>query len=559
MIDNLLKKNRRVTLPLILVSGLILVPSFLLLMTSSWNNDDYFVSKLYQVEGLHGLSNRILTWSPRFFSEIILYLYYNFVPLLRKPFTGMMILIIWFFLLSSIFIFTRDTINKNSLFLQNTEKNLPESKIDKIYLKVLLPLLLTLTFFIYLLYSQGPSAMFYLVVVSVAYVSTLAGIIFNLNFFINKSNSKNITIKNLLLFIIFGIITSSSWEMGAIYQIFLSIFIFLFLLLNSLSNKFNYLPFSGLDKFNRWKLSIANLIPFSISLYVLYLLQSNRVGAVEGNNFESPITGNFKASLITSVLEFFREIFFLNKPAWETQTDFYSFTYSVIYKLGFLLLLTILFYWAKLKLNLVTRNACFFSIIPLLITNFIITFSSYYQLGVTSASRQTSFKSGLIGLTFMLIALILASLLSSKQPKINNKINIYSILNSPITLLINFCLTLTLLVNLQFKYLKQDLQNFQKIIISNNQNWQENLNSDQSFAIYTQVPGYYIYRMYLEPGLYPCLDKPDNETARRYYNYFNKQQLYASPLSDEKINDQFARIYKEMKSPENTIICDKTK
>ncbi|VEP13664.1 conserved membrane hypothetical protein [Hyella patelloides LEGE 07179] len=557
MVNNLLNKPRKVTVLLIFASALILLPSFLLLMASSWNTDDYLIAELYQVNGFNGLSERIFTWSPRFFSEIILYLYYNAVPWLGKPFTGGMILIIWLFLISSIFIFVRNIINNNSLCLQDKifflDRTKTNNKAENIYLQLLSPLLITLIFLAYLLDSQRPSTMFYLVVVSAAYVSTLAGIIFNLNFFINQSNTQSIAIVDLLQLIIFGIITSSSWEMGAIYQVCFSGSLFLLLLLTTFSTQFNYLPFSGLNKFNRWKLLIANLIPFSLSLYVLFLLQSNRVGAVEANNIKSLLTGNFTASFSTAVVQFFREIFFLNNPAWESHIDVYSFTYSLIYKLGFLLLLIILLYQVKVKLNAIAINACFLSIVPLIITNFIITFSGYYQLGITSPVRQTSFKSALIGLTIVLIALIITSLLSSKQDKATNKINICLLLNSPITLLVNFGLTITLLVNLQLNHLKQDISNFQDLIISNNRNWQENLNSNESFAVYTEVPASYIYRMYLEYGLYPSCDKPDNGRAVTYINYFDKQKLYATPFKRQGMDVQLEIISEEIKSLENKI------
>ncbi len=557
MTNNLSNKYRKTLLLLVCVSFLILVPSFLLLIASSWNSDDYFIAKVYQINGISGLSERIFTWSPRFFSEIILYVYYNIVPWLGKPFTGGMIFITWLFLLSSIFIFTRNTIQENSLFLQNKKQNLVSGNTDtkkaNISLKILLPLLLILIFFLYLLNSQIPNAMFYLVVVSTAYVSTLAGIIFNLNFFINKSSSQNITVTNLSSFIVFGTITSSSWEMGAIYQLFVSAFIFILLLLNSLLNKFNYLPFSALDKFNRWKLWIGNLIPFSLSLYVLFLLQSNRVGSVEANNIESSLTGNFKDSLSITFIQFFKEQFFLNNPTGETQTDFYSFTYSIAYKLGFLILITILFYQAKVKLNKITTNACLLSILPLLITNFIITFSAYYQLGINTYDRQNSFKSALIGLIILLIALITASLLSSKETKIKNKINIYWLLNLPITLLITFFFTLTLLVNLQFNNLKKDLVNFHDFVLSNTHNWQVSFNDDKSFIAYIQVPSFYIFRMYLEPGVYPSCDKLDNEKATRYLSYFDKQKLYASSLETLTINNKLRETAKEIKSLENKI------
>ncbi|WP_330203916.1 hypothetical protein [Cyanobacterium sp. Dongsha4] len=513
------RKSEKVILLLTLTSGCILIPSFILLIASSWGIDDYFIAKLYQTENFHGLFNRIFFWSPRFFSEIVLYIYYRLVPFLGKPLTGGVNLITWLFLISSIFLFIRETLKQHSLVQQD------------VYVKLLIPLLVTFILLIYFLFSQNPGEMFYVTVVSSAYILTLGGIIFNLNFFINQSNSQHISRPYIFYLIIFGIITSSSWEMGAIYQLFFSTCLFLMLLLTTFSTKFNYLPFFHLDKFNRWKLSIANLIPFCLSLYILFLLKSHRTGTVEVIYIESTLRGNFQASMITSLWQFFQEIFFLNQPAWKTNLDFYSFSYSVVYKLGLLLLLIILFYQVKFKLDTVTRNACFLSILPLVTTNFIITFSSYYKFGIPSFPRQTSFKSALIGLLLLIIAFIISSWFSYRS----DKLRIISILNSPINLIITFSLTFILLVNLQFKHLRQDLSNFNSIIVSNNQNWQENLGSDQSIANYTTIPTFYIFRTYLDDGIYPSCEKEErlNIFAERYANYFNKNKLYVIPFNSE--------------------------
>ena len=536
-----LNKHIKITIILIFSCLLILLPSFLLLLATSWTGDDYLFAKQFQVNGLQGLYDKIFNWSPKFFCEIITYLYYNHaVPWLGKPFTGVMILITWLFLISSLFIFTQNTVIKNSLLLQNTKEHSAETKTknkaEHIYLKILLPLLITLILFTYFLYCYPPREMYYVVVISVVYLSTLAGISFSLNFFINHANSTSISKSNMFQFILFSVITLSSYEMGMIYQLFFSSCLFLLLLLTSFSTKLsNYLPFSSLDKFNRWKLSIANLIPFSLSLYFLYLLKSARLTGIEGYSFASPLAGNFKASFIASLIQFCKELFFLDIPIMEnTNTDFYFFSYSVVYKLGFLLLMTILFCQVKVRLNIITRNACFISIIPLFITNFITTFSGYYHLGTSTSARYMSFKLALIGLTIVIIALILASLFSSPKNYSNTKkININSVMNSWVTFLVSFCLTFTLLINLQFKYLKQDFLNLNNIMISNNQDWQRNLDSSQSFAQYTQIPTYYVFRMSFEPGLYYYTDKPELENYQEValIDYFNKKKLSVVPFN----------------------------
>lgn len=491
-------------------------------MASSWGIDDYFIAKLYQTENFHGLSNRIFFWSPRFFSEIVLYVYYRLVPFLGKPLTGGINLITWLFLISSIFLFIKETLKKHSLVRQD------------VYIKLLIPLFITFVLLNYFLLSQNPGSMFYESVISVPYVSTLAGIIFNLNFFINQSNSISISRFYLLYLIIFGVITSSSWEMGAIYQLLFSTCLFFSLILTTISTRFYDLPFHSLHTFSRWTLSIANLIPFSLSLYILFLLKSNRLEVVELAQIESPLKGNFQNSLSSSFIQFFREIFFLNDVSGEAQVNFFSFTYSIFYKLAFLLLLILIFYRVQIKFNVITKNACFISILPLFVTQFVITLSCYYKFGLSSLPRQLSFKSALIGLLLVIIALIIASNLSYKSKKFRFK----SILNNSINLLITFSLTFILLINLQFKYLKQDLNNLSNIVASNTQNWQENLNSDQPIAIYTTILTHYVGRTYLDDGFYPSCDKEEefNVFAERYANYFNKNKLYVIPFNSESPN-----------------------
>ncbi|MDJ0743971.1 MAG: hypothetical protein QNJ32_11480 [Xenococcaceae cyanobacterium MO_167.B27] len=532
MEKNLLHKNRQITIIIIICTSLIILfPSFLLLAATSWNSDDYYVAHLYQSEGFHGLFHRIFTWSPRFFSEIILYFYYNTVPKLGKPFTGCMILTTWLLLLGSIFLFIQTIISKYSLLFNSKNKS------ENICFKNLLTLLITLILFTYFLngHRYPPGEIYYVIVVSVAYLPTLAGIILNLNFFISQADSSNLSKATIFQLILFGIITSSSWEMGTVYQLFFSSCLFLILLLSSSSAKFNYLPFSRLTHFNRWKLFIGNLIPFLFSVYILFLLQVSRLTVVEDSSIGSPLARNFNASFMATIVQFYKELFF----AWENHIDLYSFTYSLLYKLGFLLLLIILFCQAKIqKINTVTKNACFISITLLLIINFIITFSGYYQLGISSPIRQISFKVALIGLVVVIIALIVSSFLcSNKNPVTFKNLDINVLINSRFLLLSSFFLTFTLLVNFQFDSIKTDVLNLPKIIISNNQNWQINFNSNLSLAVYTQVPSYYVFRMSFEPGIYPACNHSDNARPVRYINYFKKQKLYVIPVTDKVFRD----------------------
>lgn len=92
--------------------------------------------------------------------------------------------------------------------------------------------------------------------------------------------------------------------MGAIYQLLFSTCLFFSLILTTISTRFYDLPFHSLHTFSRWTLSIANLIPFSLSLYILFLLKSNRLEVVELAQIESPLKGNFQNSLSSSFIQF---------------------------------------------------------------------------------------------------------------------------------------------------------------------------------------------------------------------------------------------------------------
>lgn len=557
-------KNIKAIILLILLSTIILLPSFLLLIASSWSNDDYLLAKLFQLLGLEGLSSRVFVASPRFLSETILYLYYHLVAFVKKPFTGVFLLILWLCLILSLFISFKTIIDKFSRVLadNNTvKKSGLEAKTSQpnksTKLKLLISLLLSLILFCYFIYAERPVTMYYAPAVAAPYLLTLSGIILSINFLLTKADNKYISWVEFFSFTIISLMVASSWEIGAVYQLVLNICLLLILLLNSFKSLFKYLPFSRINWLSKIKIFIAIFFSSALSLYVIFLINTYRIASVELNSsLESTSMGNWKNSFIASINRIGQEILFINNSgtisnAWQ------SFSYSIICKLGILLIIILLLLRINFKINQQAIIACVICLIPLLATDFVTILTSYYQFGEICCARQLSFRGALIGLVILILGFLCSSQINQilnnnidaiKQPQ-DNKINVLisQILGFDFTLIIVFTLTLSLLVNLQFKDLRKDIINLNKIIQTNKSNWQESSDQNNFYAINRQIPTHYIYKFNLPEGIYPSCSSPQNILAILYMDYFEKAEFYVLPVdkdisyltNDSTQNDRF--------------------
>lgn len=549
MTNNSLSKFKKITVLLIIISTLTLLPSFLLLMASSWSNDDYLLAKLFQLFGLEGLSDRVFKASPRFLSEGVLYVYYHLVPLFDRPFTGVFLLVLWLGLILCLFISLKSIINKFSTVLINNQ-NLQRTKLYKIQiptisqllkLNFLLPLLLSLILFCYFIYIEKPVTMYYAPAVAAPYLLTLSGIILSINFLLTKADNSKISWVEFVSFSLISLIVAASWEIGAVYQLLLNTCLLLILLLTTFKPQSKYLPFGGINIFSKIKLFIGIIISSALSLYVIVLIKTYRVGSIEVNtSLESTVIGNWTNSFIASLARFGKEILFLNSTAWEINNYWHSLLYAIFCKLGFLLIFILIFFRIKIKISQRVKNSCLIFIIPLLVTNFVTIITSYYQFGMICCPRQLSFRGALFGLVIFILGLLLSSKINDlfdhniKTINQNNiSLLIYKILSYNFTLIIIFSLTITILVNLQLNHLKQDIINIKKIIKTNNLEWQESLNKSNSYAIHRQIPTSYIYRFTLEDGIYPSCTISQNILAIFYMDYFDKEEFYVLPVDQD--------------------------
>mgnify|MGYP001544870194 CR=1 FL=1 len=112
-------KSRKTIFGLSLALVFVLTPSFVLLIASSWSNDDYGLAKLFQTSGLDGLASRVFFGSPRFLSESVLYIYYHLIVFFQRPFTGIFLLTLWLLLILSLLISLKNIINEFSLFYKD--------------------------------------------------------------------------------------------------------------------------------------------------------------------------------------------------------------------------------------------------------------------------------------------------------------------------------------------------------------------------------------------------------------------------------------------------------
>ena len=520
-----MKKKLTLAIILIFICLIVLLPSITLLGLSSWQIDDYYQASLYRNDGLLAFWQRLYWWSPRPLSDSILYIYYGIVGYTRKPFVGIFLAILWMVFGVSLYISLKNIIQSTTCYLDQDIKviNYNYKKIENsniFYYKIVIPLLLSLLLFIYFLFVEKPSEIFYWPAGAAPYLLSASGIILTTSTLIKISNSKHISYFETFSLVTFTILTAFSSEVGAVYSLLLS----LCLLTIIVSCCIKYIPVNWpiltWKQSNTMKLAIASSISFALSSTVLFFLKTSRVGKAELNSLASPITGNIKSSFILATERIINETFF---------------SYSFACKLALLLLVILLGIQAKVSLKKSTEFTCLILIVPLLATNFVMINAAYYQFGELCCDRHLHFRAILTGLSLFLLGLMVASRLyahstpadsnSTAHPNKKSSSQFF-LLTSNFSLITITCLTLILLVSLQISSIVNDFKNFQSISHVYRENWHTNLSSQSSSGEYVNHhPTDYVMSFALEPGIYSLSQENLSWHIRAYMMYFKKEKL----------------------------------
>lgn len=538
-----MKKKITLATALIILCCLVLVIPIVLLNLSSWSADEYIQASWYRDQGLEAFWRRILGWSPRPLSDLILYIYFGIVFYSKKTLVNLFLTLFWGFLGGSLYLGFRNLIQNTSSYLE-TNSNIVNSKDDNnkksaiFYCATITPLLFSILLFVYFLFVENPIEIFYWPAGTAPYILSLIGIILiNLNL-IRISNSKHVSSLQIFNLVTFAAIALLSSEVGAVYSLLFS----LCLLANIAVGSIKCIPrewsiFSE-NRSSRIQVCIVSLIIVTLSSIVLFVLKNSRVGKPELNSLASSITGDIHSSFVLALGRVIREMFLLNNTSFQVDSVLASISYSVALKLAFFFSVVLLGIQAKVSLKKSSEFMCCVLIIPLLATNWGMLAATYYQFGEVCCPRHLHFRAILTGLAIFLVGLVVASRLYKRLNSTNTTLISNSkqasfqsfLLTSNFSLVTIICLTLTLLINLQAGALKNDISNFREIYRTNQENWQTNLASSDSVGEYVNPhPTGFVMSLGMEPGIYSVSQENLSGHIKAYMMYFKKTKLSVYP------------------------------
>lgn len=261
-----------------------------LLGTSTWRQDEYYTLARYQTEGTHFLWHRIIAWSPRPFSELLIYLYAQLVNTTKLQLTPLMMGLVWFGLFFSIGMGVHIT--------QNTRIS-----IGTRVLPVVLPVILTLSI-------SKTGEVFYWSFGSVAYMPTISAILLMLAILIWGNIQEH-----ALPWGISASVLATSSEMGAFFVVAL----------------FTLLTLSGISRHKtivhpdyEWTW-LKPLAPSTLmAIAVLALLSFGRLGNSDEAKMGSEVSHNIAAALATGIPETARQILGKSETDWLELAPYFS-------------------------------------------------------------------------------------------------------------------------------------------------------------------------------------------------------------------------------------------
>lgn len=544
--------NKQNTLIIILIVScfIVLIPLIILLGIASWSPDDYSLALAYKNNGLSALPNRLLQWSPRPLSDLIIYIYLTIVNWIEKPLIGIFLMILWMIFGFSLYIalinIIKNESNNELLEQKDFESSFQNnSKFKSFQIDCqLISVLLTLFLFIYYLFIVKPTQIFYWPAGAAPYILSAAGLILEVSTLIKLSKFSFVSYFQTFSLVIFAILTAFSSEVGSLYQLLLSLSLLSLLISILIWGHFNR-NYSNLFAFS-WntqslgKLFIAASISCLLSSTILFVLNTSRVGKPELNSLSSPITGNLKSSIILAMQQFLKEVFFLNDTSLKIDSLLVSFSYALACKLGLLLLVIFLGMKARICWKKSTNLLCIILVIILMATNFLTITASAYQFGEICCLRHLHFRAIVTGLSILLIGFMIASMLNYyltsnntnlliKKPVIplNKSLVTSFIFKSDFFTLLMMTMTLILLVNLQSNAIINDLKNYDLIYSLNKENWGYNISHKDLSGKYINPPfaEYSSVNFLMPTGVH--LRSQDNlePHVATYMSYFNKEKL----------------------------------
>ena len=478
-IESFLRRLVVVILLAILV-GLIAL-HFGLVGTGHWAVDEFIVIRSYRDNGWPAFVDRLMTWSPRPISELLIWAYACLVNWQHKPFIGFSLALLWLTLILAPLI----------SFLQIRKPFSEHSRGS-----ILFFYLFAFALIGFLLLGHNPGELFYWPIGAAAYLTTLSAItvcFFQTALSLTESHTGRMITSLSLIF------AAGSSETGAFFAV-----------------AFGCLSLTGMavdavrGSYSERKLFWC-LVPVIVGTGIFGLLVQNRaqsqeaaLAAAEYHNFYLSL----KAALGQTINEYL-------------VTGQRLSSHGVI--LGLLLkacfFLGVRYCWLSTGIRSPRKQALLVFGISIIATTYFSIAASYYAYGEATNDRHHELRQCLIVLLITIVALFSCHYhlptFETPRPQWFGTLFVF--------------VALVLVVPERFSALKHDYRNYSASVENRRKSWNSGLSDGNTMIWYSPPPGRMVKAYMIEPGTYD-LDSNPSARVMPLMHFFQKQRLEIRPF-----------------------------
>jgi hypothetical protein len=442
----------------------------------NWAVDEFIVITSYRANGWAVFVDRLITWSPRPISELLIWAYACLVNWQHKPFIGFFLALLWLTLILAPLI----------SFLQIRQPIFKHSRGSILFLYIFAFALIG-----FFLLGHNPGELFYWPIGAAAYLTTLSAIMvcfFQTALSLTESHAGHVITSLSLIF------AAGSSETGAFFAV----------VFGCLS-----LIGMGVDTF-RGSFSQRTifwcLIPVIVGIGVFGLLVENRARN-QGAALAAAELHNLHLSLKAALGQTIKE-YLVTGQRLSTRGVILALLLKVCFFLG------VRYCWVSTGVRPPRKQVLLVFALSIIATTYFSIAASYYAYGEATNDRHHELRQCLIILLITIVALFSCH---------------YHFLAFEIRraqwLGIGFVfVTLALVVPQRFSALKHDYRNYSVCVENRSKSWKSGLSDGDTMIWYSTPPGRIVKAYLVEPGTY---DLESNPPARvtPLMHFFQKQHL----------------------------------
>jgi hypothetical protein len=447
----------------------------------NWAVDEFIVINSYRANGWAVFVDRLITWSPRPISEVLIWAYACLVNWQHKPFIGFFLALLWLTLILAPLI----------SFLQIRK---PFSELSRGSILFLYMFAFALIGFFLL--GHNPGELFYWPIGAAAYLTTLSAItvcFFQIALSLTESHAGRVITSLSLIF------AAGSSETGAFFAV-------VFGCLSLTGTVVDTVRGSLSQRKIFW-----SLIPVIVGIGVFGLLVQNRA-----RNQEAALAAaeyhNLHLSLNAALGQTLKE-YLVTGQRLSTRGVILGLLLKVCFFLG------VRYCWLSTGIRLSRKQVLLVFSLSIVATTYFSIAASYYAYGEATNDRHHELRQCLIILLITIVALF----------SCHYHVPTFETRRLQWLATIFVFVTLVLVVPQRFSALKHDYRNYSVRVENRRKSWKSGFSDANTMIWYSTPPGRIVKAYVGEPGMY---DLESNPPARvtPLMHFFQKQRLEIRPF-----------------------------